>query len=69
VFFDSLQGLSSRHKEEEIDEREPKPCPKCGSTDTRLSRRHRGVIALFLTMINMSRYRCRACKRHFVGKN
>ena len=61
-------GLS-KGKEGVMDHNPAKVCPKCGSPDTRLSHRTKGVVAALLTVLNMSRYRCRSCRHQFVGRN
>jgi transposase-like protein len=68
--FATLQGLDpSRRKDEVLEYVERKACPHCGSVDTRLSHRIRGVLTMLLPVFNLSRYRCRNCKRLFVGRN
>jgi hypothetical protein len=59
----------SKIKEGAMDHNPAKVCPKCGSHDTRLSHRTKGVVAALLTVLNMSRYRCRSCRHQFVGRN
>src|SRR6185312_9227659 len=39
-------------------------CPKCGSRDTRRSRRS-GMVTRLLRRFSMSRYRCRSCRNRF----
>lgn len=68
--FANLQGLgTSRHKHEDFELVEPKACPHCESIDTRLSHRAGGILTLLLPVFNLTRYRCRNCKRLFVGRN
>jgi transposase-like protein len=68
--FATLHCLETRHRKYEVEEEvDPKPCPRCGSTDTRLSRRDKGLLAFLMSFVNLSRYRCRACKRHFTARN
>ncbi|HEV8038601.1 MAG TPA: hypothetical protein VGP62_07045 [Bryobacteraceae bacterium] len=60
---------TSRHKHEAFEFVEPKACPTCGSIDTRLSHHASGILTLLLPVFNLTRYRCRNCKRLFVGRN
>jgi transposase-like protein len=65
------KSLDTRHRRHEFEEEDPGPktCPRCGSTDTRLSRRSGGLMVFLLSIVNRSRYRCRNCKRHFSAHN
>jgi len=43
-------------------------CPDCDSPDTRLSRQRTLLVKVF-AMLNMSRYKCKACGRRFFAGN
>ena len=68
-FANLLRLDTSRRSDEVFESVEPKACPHCGSQDTRLSHRARGILTFLLPVFNLSRYRCRNCKKLFVGRN
>lgn len=58
----------SRHSHPSEAEGKARACPDCDSTDTRLSRQRTFLVKL-LAVLNLSRYKCKACGRRFYAGN
>lgn len=63
-----VENLHPRHRAESEPDVKARACPDCDSTDTRLSRQ-RTIFAKLFALLNMSRYKCKACGRRFYAVN